>query len=260
MVGNGKYNGNGSGNGHDHGDDPGEPPAKKIIRFPTRAERQARKEAERKMGKPPSVHGPLINLPRTTKFLAGSFLLIHAVIAIFCNPEQRYWIYDHFGFMPARYTGAVAFGVTAIVAPFTYMFLHGGWSHVLLNTVMTAAFGAGAERFMGPRRMIVFFVLCSLAAALAQLAVMPFSEAPVVGASGGLSGLFAAIILVMQRMGMGGQGRYGVWPFVILWVGITVLLGSMGGAPGGGNVAWVAHLGGFLAGFVLLKPVMRWVK
>lgn len=259
MTGNGKYNGNGSGNGHGHDDDSEETPVKKVIHFPTRAERQARKEALRKKPlKPPREQ--LINLPRTTKVLAASFLVIHVAVSLLLNAEQQYWVFAHFGFVPARYTGGLPFDVTAIVAPVTYMFLHGGWSHVLLNTVMTAAFGAGAERLMGPRRMIVFFVLCSVAAALAQFVVSPFSEAPVIGASGGLSGLFAAIILIMQKMGLGGQGRYGVWPFVGLWVVITVLLGSMSGAPGGGNVAWVAHLGGFLAGFLLLRPVMRWIK
>lgn len=254
MVGNGKYNGNGSGNGHEPHDHDEDVPARKIVRFPTRAERQARKAV------PVPPREQMINLPRTTKILAASFLVIHIAVSFLLSSEQQYWVFTHFGFVPGRYTGTVPFDVTAIAAPFTYMFLHGGWSHVLLNTVMTAAFGTGAERLMGPRRMLVFFVLCSLAAALAQLAVTPFSDAPVIGASGGLSGLFAAIILVMQKMGMGGQGRYGIWPFVGLWVVITVLLGSMSGAPGGGNVAWVAHLGGFLAGFLLLRPVMRWIK
>jgi len=139
------------------------------------------------------------------------------------------------------------------------MFLHGSWTHLLLNTVMTTAFGAGVERLMGARRMIIFFVLCSLTAALIHFAVSPSSPNPVIGASGGLSGLFAAVLVMMQKMGMGGAGRYGIWPFVILWVGVSIMFGMMG-APGGGSVAWVAHIGGFLAGFIFLKPVMRYIK
>lgn len=217
-----------------------------VIRFPSRSGR--RKECRE----------PIINLPPATKALALSFLLIHFALQFAPGPLQ-YWVYEVFGFVPARYTGRAAFGWYAVADPLTYMFLHGGWTHVLLNTFMMAAFGTGAERMMGARRMLVFFTLCSIGGAFAHLAVSPFSTDPVIGASAGISGLFAAVLLMMQKAGMGGTGRYGIWPFVILWVAVSFAFGGMG-APGGGTVAWAAHIGGFLAGFLLLKPVMRYMK
>lgn len=249
MTGNGKYNGNGH-----HPPDDGE--NEKVVRFPSLAERDRKRREEQKRNRPPRE--PMINLPLAAKFLVLSFILIHLALQFVPEPGQ-YWIYDHFGFVAGRYTGRAEFGWYALIAPFTYMFLHGGWMHLILNTFMTAAFGAGVERLMGPRRMLVFFVLCSLAAVLVQFALSPFSTDPVIGASGGLSGFFAAILILMQKMGVGGAGRYGIWPFVALWVAISVLFGMMG-APGGGAVAWAAHLGGFAAGFLLLKPVMRYMK
>jgi len=245
MSHNGKYNGNG-----DHDED------EKVVSFPSFAERDRLRRAEEKKNRPPRE--PMINMPPATKFLAASFLIIHVIIQILPAPTQ-FWMFDHFGFVPNHYTDASAFSLYALAGPLTYMFLHGSWTHLLLNTVMTTAFGAGVERLMGARRMIIFFVLCSLTAALIHFAVSPSSPNPVIGASGGLSGLFAAVLVMMQKMGMGGAGRYGIWPFVILWVGVSIMFGMMG-APGGGSVAWVAHIGGFLAGFIFLKPVMRYIK
>lgn len=242
-----------NGNGHD----PQSGEREKIVHFPTLAERdrmrRAQQKAERKAGRE-----PLLNLPPVTKAMVLVFLGIHIAIQLLAGPEQQYWIYEHFGFVPGVYTGYGTFGWYALAGPLTYMVLHGSWVHVLLNSVMMMAFGTGAERWMGGRRMAVFFVLCSLASALIHFALNADSTNPVIGASGGISGLFAAMLLMMQAMGMGGVGRYGIWPFVVLWIGISMIFGFTGG-PDGSTVAWAAHIGGFLAGFVFLKPVMRFL-
>ena len=84
----------------------------------------------------------------------------------------------------------------------------------------------------------------------------PHSDAPIIGASGGISGIFAAVILLMKRNRMGFEGRFGLWPFIILWIVIAGVFGALG-SPDGGNVAWAAHIGGFFAGFLLLDPLMK---
>jgi membrane associated rhomboid family serine protease len=121
---------------------------------------------------------------------------------------------------------------------------------------MLAAFGTGVDRWIGGKRMLALFVLCSFASTLVHFLFNPFSTDPVIGASGGLSGLFAAILIMMQQKGLVPTGRYGLWPLIIIWIGISVLFGMVE-APGGGAVAWAAHIGGFLAGFVFLKPVLK---
>ena len=80
----------------------------------------------------------------------------------------------------------------------------------------------------------------------------PFSAAPVVGASGAISGLFAPILIILQRAGAMGQGKYGLWPIIIMWCGVSFLFAWAGGA-GIGDIAWAAHLGGFLGAFALMR-------
>ena len=256
-----------NGNGHDPDEEDNDDNNDNVIRMPTLAERdKLRREQEKqqkawqKEYRKNTPGEAFINLPPVTKFMVLAFITIHILIQIAANPVQQYEIFTRLGFIPAYYTGALPFSIWAVFAPLTYIFIHGSWGHLAMNSIMMTAFGTGMERLVGGRRMLVFFVLCSLGAAAFHLALNPFSEAPAIGASGGLSGMFAAILLLMQKNGMGGQGRYGIWPFVLLWVVISVLLGGTGIAGESGTIAWAAHIGGFLSGFIFLKPVMKYVR
>ncbi|MCB9987739.1 MAG: rhomboid family intramembrane serine protease [Rhodospirillales bacterium] len=234
-----------------------------IIRLPTARERAGHTETQEKQwqnqfkeqNRPPKE--PLINLPPVTKALALVFLGIHALMSLL-DPVQRYEIIDTFGFVPALYSGDHALNWPAFIGPVTYMLLHGSWAHVLINTVMLAAFGSGMERWIGSRKMLILFVGSSLCAALVHLLFNLGSPEPVIGASGGISGLFGAALLILnQRGAMGGPAnKQRIVTLVVVWILISVLFGFIG-APGGGTVAWIAHIGGFLAGIALLKPVMR---
>ena len=237
---------NGSGNGHDHGGDDSDNDEANVIRLPLQDNNP-----------PPPAPGrePLINLPPVTKYFIFLLIAIHGALQLFTE-DQRDWIYSHFGFVAGAYTGHAPFTAAAIVAPLTYMLLHGSWMHVLMNSVMLAAFGAGLERMMGGRKMLILFVLCGLAAIAVQFITHPTSTDPVIGASGGITGFFAALLVVMQQMN-GSPGRYGIWPLVIVWIAAEATFGVTGAGPGGGNVAWIAHIGGFLAGLFLLKPILR---
>lgn len=238
-------------------DNQGEPPRQQngndnVVHLPTPGERR---KAEKAMAR--AAHGPMINLPPVTKFTILAILLVHILTDMILAEPEQYWVFSHFGFTPAYYSGVLPFNWPALAGPFTYAFIHGGWAHIILNGLMLMAFGTGVERWIGGKRLFVFFMLCNLMAALTQFVFGPLSESPVIGASGGLSGLFAAVLVMMQQQnGLGAGNRYGIWPFAILWIVISVVFGMIGG-PGNSNVAWAAHIGGFLAGFVLLKPVMR---
>lgn len=227
-----------------------------IIRLPSKAER-ARQEADRKKAEAKAGHIPLINLPPVTKFMLLSFLAVHILTDVLMPPVQQFWVFSHFGFVPVHYSGLTPLGWPALAGPFTFTFLHGNWTHMILNGLMLMAFGTGVEKWMGGKRLLVFFMCCNLIAALAQFLLDPSSTTPVIGASGGLSGLFAAVLIMMQQQnGLGAGNRYGIWPFIILWIAISIIFGLIGG-PGNSSVAWAAHIGGFLAGFVLLKPILN---
>lgn len=240
-----------------------------VIRMPTPEERaeQARQQKVRTtifMGSPQENPGqqaqpssPMVNLPPLTKTLVLVLIAIEVAIKMLPEPQQ-FSVMEHFGFVPAYYTGAQDFSWTAIAGPFTYAFLHGGWGHVAMNVMMLMAFGTGLERWMGRKRLAILMLSSSLIAAFIHFLFSIGSHEPVVGASGAISGMFAAALVMLQQTQNlnGGSGRFGLWPLVALWIGITVLFGMTGG-PGGENIAWVAHIGGFLAGFLLIQPVMR---
>lgn len=243
---NGRYNGTGDGDPEENGKD-------NVIRIPTLAERDAmRREAERRVRKEAGKGQPFLNLPPATSCVLGLFVGIHVFVHVLLSVPMQEWVILTFGFVPGRFTGTVPFDAFVLVSPFSYMLLHGGWLHLAINSVMMAAFGSGIERWIGPRRMIMFFVLCGLFGAAAHFALNPFSPLPVIGASGALSGLFAAAIVMMNRGRGEPGGRFGILPFAVLWIGLSVAFGMVG-APGGGAVAWAAHVGGFLGGFAALK-------
>lgn len=199
---------------------------------------------------------PFINLPPFTKTLVFILVGVHILVGALPEPTQ-FDVLEHLGFVPAYYTGAIPFDLYALAGPITFAFLHGSWAHLLINSVMLVAFGAGLEPWMGWKRLALMMLACSLVSALVQLGFDIGSTNPVIGASGALSGLFPAALLMMQdRGGMSNPGRYGYWPLIAIWIGVSVLFGVIGG-PQGETIAWPAHIGGFLAGFLLYRPIMR---
>ena len=176
------------------------------------------------------------------------------ILLDFISPVARYELFTHFGFVPAIYAGQAAPLWQMIISPLTYAFLHGSWTHLLVNMSMLAAFGAGVERMMDGYRMVVLFLLCSLSAVLFHFLLDQQSTNPVIGASGGISGLFAVALLLQS--GKGYMTSKSVSIFVAIWV-ITAAIFGIVGAPDGSPVAWLAHIGGFLGGFVFLRPVEK---
>lgn len=197
---------------------------------------------------------PAINLPPATLGLIALTLGSHALVE-FLAPRSVWEIYEAFGFVPARYAGDIALDWTALAAPFAYLFLHGDWTHLLINLVTLAAFGAGVERRVGASTMLSMYFLCGLVAAAAHFAVYPDSDDPVIGASGAISGLMAGALLILRERGaMGGN------PLIYLagvWIAIFTLPDILSLNVGGARVAWVAHVGGFVAGLVLFQVFVK---
>lgn len=213
--------------------------------------RKQKKQKERKNPDQP----PLINLPIATKYLLILMIVIHVAVTFFVSDEMRGYLFFNFGYIPAIWTGQSPYGFdfNALISPITYIFLHGGFMHIAMNSAMLMAFGSGVEQWMGARRFLIFFFLCGFIAVAVETIIHPFSQAPVIGASGAESGLFAAILVLLQRQGRLPTGKYGIWPFAAFWIGLSLVFGLIGGTIAGGQIAWAAHLGGFIGGFMLLK-------
>jgi membrane associated rhomboid family serine protease len=149
------------------------------------------------------------------------------------------------------------------LTPLLSIFLHGGWMHILGNALFLWIFGRAIEDVMGPMRFLGFYLLCGLAAAVAQIIVTPSSPVPTVGASGAISGVMGAYLLLFPRVRVHMffffflVFRIPAWIVLLYWFAIQVLSGlpelnSVGEAPTGGVAVW-AHVGGFVTGLLLVR-------
>jgi membrane associated rhomboid family serine protease len=147
----------------------------------------------------------------------------------------------------------------------TSMFLHGSWMHLLGNMWFLWIFGDNVEDSMTRPRFAAFYLLCGLAAALAQVATGPASGVPMVGASGAISGVMGAYLVLYPRVRVFALLPLGffltsvalpAWMMLVYWVGLQVLSGVASTGQTGGVAFW-AHVGGFVAGVILVKLFAR---
>lgn len=168
-----------------------------------------------------------------------------------------------YGFVPAVFSGAaeLAPGLQAVPSALTLVtsqFLHGDWLHLIFNMLFLWVFGDNIEDALGHAKYLAFYLLCGVAAALAHFVFNFGSEVPTVGASGAISGLLGAYLLLYPRAWV--LVPFGFIPILlpaglmlVVWFGFQ-LLGVVDAAAS--NVAWWAHIGGFVAG-VALAPAMK---
>jgi membrane associated rhomboid family serine protease len=152
-----------------------------------------------------------------------------------------------------------------LATPFTSMFMHGGILHLGGNMLYLWIFGNNIEDYFGPVRFIIFYLVAGLAAALLFIAFSPSSNIPMVGASGAVSGVLGAYLVLYPRA----RVLTLVWIFYFIrlvhlpakfllgfWFFYQLLMSLMATA-GGGGVAWMAHIGGFAFGFLVLRLIVR---
>ena len=217
---------------------------------------------------------PFLRLPWPVTVLAALMLGINGVISLLPAARADQIIFTY-GFIPARYSAAflAAHQVSLLerVLPFfTYMFLHGGWMHVGVNTIWLLAFAPVAVRRFGALRFFGFFILCGLAGcARLSGAQLGIAREPAIGASGAISGLMAAGFRLIGREGDAFRPPSPAAPLLsrqiliwsLVWIGTSISSRGMTGLGTGGAVqpiAWQAHLGGYIAGLLLTGPFDHW--
>jgi membrane associated rhomboid family serine protease len=142
----------------------------------------------------------------------------------------------------------------------TSMFLHGGWMHLGGNMLYLWIFGDNLERVMGSAKYLAFYLLCGVAAALAHILFAAGSTVPTIGASGAISGVLGGYLLLFPRnrvriLTRGGVASVPALVVLGMWLVIQLVsqLGSITQSAEGGGVAYMAHIGGFVAGMALVK-------
>jgi membrane associated rhomboid family serine protease len=166
-----------------------------------------------------------------------------------------------FGSVPCEITGACPVQGLGWGGILTSMFMHGGWGHLIGNMVFLWVFGNNIEDSMGHLRFLVFYLLCGIAAGLAHTYLSPTSELPAVGASGAISGVMGAYIMLYPRVRV--QTYFPpffffhlpAWVFLGYWffIQLSMGVGSLGVVEENGGVAVWAHVGGFVAGVLLIR-------
>jgi membrane associated rhomboid family serine protease len=166
-------------------------------------------------------------------------------------------------------------GVPPSLTVLTAMFLHGSLMHLGGNMLYLWIFGNNIEDVMGHGRFILFYVLCGVAAMFGHAFTAPESTVPMIGASGAISGVLGAYLLlfpqvrVLVLIPLGFFTRMVHVPAVGVlgfWIVMQIINGAFSWGGLGGGVAWFAHIGGFAAGFALIKvfqrrpvtPALRW--
>lgn len=171
-----------------------------------------------------------------------------------------------FGFIPAVLFDTAVLPSELAVLPaeatlITSMFLHGGFMHLAGNMLYLWVFGNNIEDAAGHVRFALFYVLCGLAAAFAQALPNPDSEIPMIGASGAISGVLGAYLVLFPRARVDVLIPFGILFIHTLPAGwllgfwfVFQLASGVFADPSAGGVAWWAHVGGFIAGMALIFP------
>jgi membrane associated rhomboid family serine protease len=205
------------------------------------------------------------------QFVTFMIFVINIVVFLYSHlligAEAEALLLTSLGAIPAVITDKAALDASLQMVPepatlITYMFMHAGWMHIIANMLFLWVFADNVEDSFGHAGFLLFYLLCGVAAAFAHAVAAPASQAPLVGASGAVSGVMAAYLVLFPR------ARVWVLLFMKLPVRISALWALVGWfgfqvvslfveQDGNVIVAWWAHIGGFLAGLVITVAMLK---
>jgi membrane associated rhomboid family serine protease len=187
----------------------------------------------------------MFRIPPVTGWLIAINVLVHCIRKLL-TPGQDDNVLNALAFDTSSLHG---YDPMAILSLVTYQFLHGGWDHLGINMVSLLAFGAGVERPLGRVRYMVLYILCGIAGALLE-ACFAAPDTQMIGASASISGVFGAV-LILLGIHRSGKRPIGLLPMALIWIAVMAVTGITGLGAQGSPVAWIAHIGGFIAGMAL---------
>ncbi|MEL6549809.1 MAG: rhomboid family intramembrane serine protease [Pseudomonadota bacterium] len=202
-------------------------------------------------------HNPSERIPYITYgLLIANLAIFLSYLPLFDDEARLFFFFREYGLVPRAFVAGEGLGPL-----FTSMFLHGGWMHIAGNMLFLWIFGDNMEEAFGHLGFLLFYLASGVAAGLAQVAVDPASLVPMVGASGAIAGVMGGYLLLYPR------ARVDILLFLIVYIRVFVvpawlMLGLWFGFQlvagvadeGGAGVAYWAHAGGFVAGFLLAIP------
>jgi membrane associated rhomboid family serine protease len=194
-----------------------------------------------------------MNIPPATLWLILANVVVYFLMMLF-GDQSFLWL----ALWPVGTNIGVSFGPWQLV---TYAFLHGGLAHIFFNMFALFMFGSEIERLFGSRWFSIYYLVCIITAAIAQLVVAAVTNAPpypTIGASGGIFGILLAFGMYFPRrtvMLIFPPIPMPAWVFVTIYGFIELFLGTTGLEP---SVAHFAHLGGMVGGFLMIMQRRGW--
>lgn len=203
----------------------------------------------------------MVNLPAAVGWLAGIMVAVHLLRALL-PLHVDYLLLEYLAFDSSVYTDPgvrEAKPLSMLLGPITHMAVHADGIHLILNAGLFLAFGAVVARRMSASWFVGFFLVCGVAGAATWFVIHPASPALLIGASGAISGMIGATtrLGIQRRPSALGhppfRSRRQALTLALVWILLNFVVGLLGGAAFGleGAIAWEAHLGGFVVGFVL---------
>lgn len=206
-------------------------------------------------------HNPSTRVPYVTLCIIALNILIFMLTYASQSERVISDIYLTYGMIPARLSAGEGF-----VTPVTSMFLHSGFMHLAGNMLFLWIYGDNLEDKMGHVPFLIFYLICGIAAAFAQMAAGPASPVPMVGASGAIAGVMGGYLLLYPKARVDVLFFFVVffrvvpipaWITLGFWFGAQLINGAASQDAVGGVAYW-AHAGGFIIGFVMMIPF--WMK
>ncbi|MCK8462983.1 rhomboid family intramembrane serine protease [Aliiroseovarius sp. S1339] len=207
-------------------------------------------------------HNPSERTPYVTYGLIAINLIVFLMMLPFYSDEAASGrVFVQYGAIPMRLMSGE--GLETII---TSMFIHGGFMHFAGNMLFLWIFGDNLEDILGHVRFAVFYLVSGLGAALLQVGSDVTSVVPMVGASGAIAGVMGGYLLLFPRARVDVLFIFVVffrvfplpaWLMLLFWFGLQVVNGALSMSQVGGGVAYWAHAGGFIAGFLFVLPTWR---
>ena len=182
--------------------------------------------------------------------------------------DQLEAFFNAFALVPCEYTGQCALDAGTPsplwITLFTSMFMHASGDHLLGNMAFLLVFGTHVERSMGAGRYLAFYLLCGLGASALEIATSASSSVPGIGASGAISGVLAGYLVLFPKSHIDAvvpighvawAARIPAWLFISAWFVYQLITGLATFGDAGAGVAYSAHIGGFITGLLLVRPL-----
>jgi len=210
----------------------------------------------------PTVRKPYLTV---TLIVLNSLVFLYS---IFLGSRGFRLFTIQFGYIPFEFITGIELtpelAASAYLTPFTSMFMHGGWLHLIGNMLFLWIYGNNIEDYLGPVKFLLFYIASGLAAIGLYTLFGPHSQVPLVGASGAIAGVMGGYMVIHPRARITMLVVFIFIQFVVLpakvvlgiWFIYQLLMSMIGSATGGG-VAWMAHVGGFVFGWAVLKLLTK---